>query len=140
MYHYLRRKLVCERLRIAASTSYKILGAGRFVRSDDILELLNRSRRGPQEVLTEIPSDLRTVREIASDLAESGITEKDIRAWSHRKMNPPPFFRINKQHRLFRLSAMLDWLDAQSCKRRYIFGELQYERRRETRIAERRRY
>lgn len=140
MNHYLRRKLVCERLRLGAAQSYKILGAGRFVRSDDIIDLLNGSRRGTQETLVEIPSDLRTLREIASDLAASGITERDVRAWVKRTKNPPPFFRLNKQFRLFRLSAMLDWMDAQTCRRRYIFGELQYERRRETGIAERRNY
>lgn len=132
MFYYFTRSLACERLRMGLSQSYRIFGGSRRIRSDYILDLLNRSRRGAQNILTDVPSDLKTPAELAEALAGSGITERNIRAWMKREKNPPPFFRVNKQFRLFRLSAVLDWLDAQSCPRRYIFGRLVYERRRES--------
>lgn len=48
---YLRRQIVCERLRLAVSTSYKVVGSayGSRICSDDVLELLNRSRNDTQE-------------------------------------------------------------------------------------------
>ena len=132
MFHYFPRKFVLERLRMSHSASYRFFGAARRLRSDYILDLLNRTRRGPQDVLVSIPHDLRTPAEMAAILSESNITEKMLKAWTHRQKNPPPFFRLNSHHILFSESALLDWLDAQSRPRRYIFGELWYDRTRET--------
>jgi len=140
MFHYFDRKFVCERLRLSPRSSYRIFGASRRIRSDYMIDLLNRTRRGTQELLEYLPSDLRTPEEMAELLTESNITAKMLKAWTHRQKNPPPFFRINSHFILFRESAMLDWLDAQSRPRRYIFGELMYERKRETGTIHRRLY
>ena len=131
MFHYLTREFVCNRLRINLRFSYRVFSGCRRIRSDYVLDYLNQIRAGVQEKLICIPSDLRTIDELAADLKESGITAKHLRAWTHRKSNPPPFFLVNKQVKIFRLSAMLDWLDAQSVPKRYLFGTLQYEHKRE---------
>lgn len=131
MFHYLTREFVCNRLRINRRFSYRVFAGCRRIRSDYVLDYLNQIRSGVQEKLICIPSDLRTIDELAADLKESEITVRDLRAWTHRKSNPPPFFHVNKQVKIFRLSAMLDWLDAQSVPRRYLFGTLQYEHKRE---------
>ena len=102
MFHYFPRKFVLERLRMSHSASYRFFGAARRLRSDYILDLLNRTRHGPQSVLVSIPHDLRTPAEMAALLSESNITEKMLKAWTHRQKNPPPFFRLNSHHLLFR--------------------------------------
>ena len=132
MFNYFDRQFVCERLRISLRTSYRIFGSGRRIRSDYMIDLLNRTRRGTQELLDCLPSDLRTPAEMAKLLSESNISEKMLKVWAHRQRNPPPFFRLNSHTILFRESALLDWLDAQSRPKHYIFGELMYERKRET--------
>jgi len=140
MFYYLTRSLVCERLHLSSSASYRIFGAAKRIRSDYVLDLLNRTRHWPQEMLdTFVPDDLRTPAEIAALVADSGITERQLKTWTHRRINPPPFFRINSHRILFRESAFLDWLDAQSSPHRYIFGKLQYEHKREKGVVVRRR-
>ena len=131
MFNYLPRQLVSERLRITKHQTYRFFGGCSRIRSDYLLDFLNQTRRGCQKLLTCIPSDLKTPDELAVILSGSEITTRELRAWTHRKQNPPPFFRVNKQFTLFRLSAMLDWLDAQSCPRHYYFGKLWYEHKRE---------
>ena len=119
---YLRRQIVCERLRLAVSTSYKVVGSayGSRICSDDVLELLNRSRNDTQEVLCDIPSDLMTPAEIAAlpEIAESEITEHEIVNWTKRRRNPAPCFRLNKQTRRIRRSSFLRWIEENSRIRR----------------------
>ena len=119
---YLRRQIVCERLRMALSTSYKVVGSayGARICSDDVLELLNRSRNETQEVLCELPSDLMTPSEIAAlpEIAESGITEREIVNWTKRTRNPAPCFRLNKQTRRLRRSSFMRWIEQSSRIRR----------------------
>lgn len=119
---YLRRQIVCERLRIALSTSYKVVGTayGSRVCSDEVLELLNRARNESQEVLSELPSDLMTPAEIAAlpEIAGSDITEREIVNWTKRLRNPAPCFRLNKQTRRIRRSSFLRWIEESSRIRR----------------------
>lgn len=119
---YLERSLVCERLRIAPSTSYKVVGTsyGPRISSDDVLDLLNRSRNATQEILCDIPSDLMTPAEIVAlpELDGSGIREHDVKNWTKRLRNPVPCFRLNKQTRRIRRSSFLRWLDETSRIRR----------------------
>ena len=119
---YLRRQLVCERLRMALSTSYKVVGSayGARICSDDVLELLNRSRNESQEVVSELPSDLMTPAEIAAlpEIAESDISERDVVNWTKRTRNPAPCFRLNKQTRRLRRSSFMRWIEQSSRIRR----------------------
>lgn len=119
---FLRRQIICERLRIALSTSYKVVGSayGSRVCSDEVLELLNRARNESQEVLSELPSDLMTPAEIAAlpEIAGSDITEREIVNWTKRLRNPAPCFRLNKQTRRIRRSSFLRWIEETSRIRR----------------------
>ena len=119
---YLRRQIVCDRLRLALSTSYKVVGSayGARICSDDVLELLNRSRNETQEVLCDLPSDLMTPAEIAAlpEIAESEITEREIVNWTKHRRNPAPCFRLNKQTRRIRRSSLLQWIEESSRIRR----------------------
>lgn len=124
MNHYLRRKLVCERLRIALSTSYRIVGAtyGDLIGENVVVKLLNDCRNESQEVLRQMPSDLMTPAEVAAipDIAESEISERDILNWTKRRRNPVPCFRLNKHTRRIRRSAFLAWISGASrVRRRY---------------------
>ena len=107
---------------MALSTSYKVVGSayGARICSDDVLELLNRSRNESQEVVSELPSDLMTPAEIAAlpEIAESDISERDIVNWTKRTRNPAPCFRINKQTRRLRRSSFLRWIEETSRIRR----------------------
>ena len=119
---YLRRQIVCDRLRIALSTSYKVVGSayGSRICSDDVLELLNRSRNETQEIVCELPSDLMTPAEIAAipEIAESDISEREIINWTKRLRNPAPCFHINKQTRRISRSSFLRWIEGTSRIRR----------------------
>lgn len=116
MANFLPRSLVNERLRIkAVATSYRILGSprryGARINSDHVLELLNSSRRGPQPVLTYLPSDLHTAKELAEILDGSYISAHDLTNWSNRVKNTVPHFRLTSHHRLFLPKEVLRWLD-----------------------------
>lgn len=119
---YLRRQTVCDRLRLALSTSYKVVGSayGSRISSDEVLELLNRSRNETQEVLRELPSDLMTPAEIAAipEIAGSEITAREIVNWTKRSRNPAPCFRLNKQTRRIRRSSFMRWIEERSKIRR----------------------
>ena len=115
-YCYWHRDLVNERLRLGRSQSYAIMpktATGR-IRSDCVVMLLNRSRRGVDAPLDYLPSDLMTPEEAAQRYADSGITLGDIRRWTRRKRRIPPHFRLSQRTILFS-AAMLDkWLEANS--------------------------
>lgn len=120
--HLLRRNLICERLRVARRASYRIIAPSRLslINSDEVLYLLNRARRGGIEYLHDIPSDLRTPDEMASEI--EGVTAHDLLNWTHRTKNVAPHFRINKQTTRFSASRLLAWLEERTrtsyCRKR----------------------
>lgn len=114
---YLDRDFIRERLRLSRTASYRLVGSSRLslINSDDVLKLLNNARRGGQEVLAYIPSDIRTADEIAAALHDDGdfaITASMIKRWAHRTKNPPPHFHLNQKTLRFRLATFRDWLNA----------------------------
>lgn len=119
MGHFLNREWLRSRLRLRRSASYRLIGgtATALINSDAVLTLLNRSRRGPQPVLAEIPSDICTAEELIAaipSLAECGVTPALLLAWTHRTKNPPPHFVLTSKIRRFRRSQFSAWLDGAS--------------------------
>lgn len=116
MYDYWNREFVNERLRLGFRQSYRLVPAtpsGR-IRSDNILLLLNRSRVGIQFAISALPSDLLTPEETVARFAQSGITLRDLRRWTHREKKVAPHFRLNRNTIRFS-AAMLDrWLSENS--------------------------
>ena len=117
----LKRQLICERLRIKHRASYRIIGASRLslISSNDVLDLLNDSRRAMPRPLDEIPCDLRTPEEMAEEIG--GVSAHDLLNWTHRTKNVPPHFRLNKQTTRFSASRMMAWLEERThsyCKKR----------------------
>ena len=118
--NYLKRETICRHLRLGLRQSYRIVGSsyGERISSDDVLSVLNRSRRAIVNPLDYIPSDLMTPDETVARFADSEITTRELRAWIHRKRNIPPHFRINK-HTVRFSAALLDrWLAGRSRVRR----------------------
>ena len=111
---YWERKDVMNRLRLSQSASYRIVGTARgsLISSVDILAILNNSRRGPQPMLSEIPSDLMTPEEMATEIG--CVTAKDLKNWTLRIRNVPPHFLLNTHCRRFQRSAVIAWLDGMS--------------------------
>ena len=117
--HLLKREFVRDRLRLKRSASYRLIGGTRsnHINPDVVLSLLNRSRRGPQPALADIPSDICTAEELVASipsLAECGITPALVVAWTHRTKNPPPHFVFTSKIRRFRRSQFSAWLEAAS--------------------------
>lgn len=111
---YWSRQNVMQRLRLSQSASYRIIGTsrGKLISSTDLLAILNNSRRGPQPMLSEVPSDLLTEDEMSDEL--KCVTKKQLHSWTLRKANLPPYFHINAHCRRFQRSAVLSWLDTQT--------------------------
>ena len=119
----MNREWLRDRLRLKRSASYRLIGGTKtaLINSDAVLTLLNRSRRGPQPALAEIPSDICTAEELVASipsLAECGITPALVVAWTHRTKNPPPHFVLTSKIRRFRRSQFTTWLEAASSPRR----------------------
>jgi hypothetical protein len=119
--HLLRRDLICERLRLNRRSSYRVVPPSRLslINSDEVLEVLNRARRGGMDFLRDIPSDIRTPEEMAAEVG--GITAKMLLTWSCRRTkNVPPHFHINRHCIRFSASRLLAWLDERSrtCRKR----------------------
>lgn len=108
---YWKREDVMSRLRLSQSASYRIVGTARgsLISSTDILAILNNSRRGPQPMLAEIPSDLLTPEEMARELGN--VTARDLHNWTLRARNVVPHFLLNTHCRRFQRSMVLAWLD-----------------------------
>jgi len=111
--NFLGRELICERLRLNVRQSYRIVGSSRsgLIASDEIVRLLNSSRRGMDAPLTEIPSDIATPDELCS---KTGVTERQLRAWSHRTKSVCPHFRLNGHTRRYSISRFVEWLTRNS--------------------------
>lgn len=116
--YFFRRDLLCARLRLEHRQSFRLVGSSRsgLISSDDILGLLNRSRRGIAAALTEIPSDILLPDEVC---AETGVTQRELRAWSRRKRNVAPHFRLNGHTRRYPREIFLRWLKANSTPERW---------------------
>lgn len=115
MYWFLSRGWLCERLRLKRRQSFRILSSGRngLISTADVVRLLNRTRRGIEQPFTFVPCDIVTAQELADspELAHSGLTAKRILAWTKRKRNVCPHFRINSHTRRFPRGLFLGWLD-----------------------------
>lgn len=88
-----------------------------LVNSDDVLHILNVARRGINNPLNTIPSDLRTPEEMASEI--EGVTAEMLLTWTQRRTkNIPPHFRLNKQTTRFSAQLLIDWIKERSrvCK------------------------
>lgn len=116
--NFLGRTLICERLRLNVRQSYRIVGSSRsgMIASDEIVRLLNRSRRGIEAPLSEIPSDIATPQEVC---AKTGVTERQLRAWSHRTGNVAPHFRLNGHTRRYSVGRFVEWLALNSRMERF---------------------
>lgn len=117
----LRRDLICDRLRLNRRSSYRILPPSRLslINSDEVLDVLNRARRGGMAYLRDIPCDLRTPEEMATEI--DGVTAKMLLTWVYRRTkNVPPHFYINKYCIRFSASRLLAWLEERSrcCRKR----------------------
>ena len=112
--NFLHRDSVCERLRLETRQSYRLVGSSRLglIASDEVVRLLNRSRRGDMPACTFIPTDILKIDELAEEL---GIDQKKIRAWTRRTKNVPPHFRLNGHTIRFPLGHFTAWL-AQNSK------------------------
>lgn len=118
--NYLRRQTVCERLRLAERQSYRIVGSsyGERISSDEVVAVLNRARRGIDQPLDAIPSDLMTPDETVERFRDAEITTRELKAWMHRTKNIPPHFHFNKHTVRFSASRLRDWLAGRSRIRR----------------------
>ena len=87
------------------------------IRTDFVVALLNKSRVGIVEPLKDIPSDLLSPEQVVERFADSGITLKDIRRWTHRRLRVPPHFRLTRNMVRFSESGLRRWLDEESFPR-----------------------
>jgi hypothetical protein len=107
--HFYRRYQINNILRLGPRQSYRTVSstATGLIRSDVVLEFLNRSRVAIKDPLTCFPSDLIKPEEAET---EYGITKRELRRWSSRKRNPTPHFRFNKYTIRYSKSLLQDWL------------------------------
>ena len=113
--NFLRRDLICKRLCLNKRQSYRLVGSSRsgLISSDEVLRILNRSRRGIESPFSFIPSDIVTPDEILWEL--DGIMPNQLRAWMRRKRNVCPHFRLNGHTRRIPRALFVKWL-AQNSK------------------------
>ena len=120
--HFLSRHFVNDRLRLSVYQSYRIVGEpshyGERIRSDYVVELLNRSRCAGEDMVIDVPSDILKPEEMAAELAESDISVKMLMNWTNRTRNPIPHYRLNKHTRRFRRASVLKWLETFSLSRK----------------------
>lgn len=107
---FVSRRFVCERLGISPWASYGFFSATEsgLIPSDRVIALLNRSRKARELELDFIPSDVVTAEELSE---RTGIPAKKLLAWTRRKKNVPPHFRMNKQTTRFRVSSFDEWTE-----------------------------
>ena len=111
---YRTREFVDERLRLARRQSYRIVPAtpsGR-IKDTSVVLLLNASRVGIDEPLTNIPCDLMTPEEAVRRF--DGITLRDLNRWTHRKLRVVPHFRLNRYTIRFSEAMLGEWLSRNS--------------------------
>lgn len=112
--NFLRRDLICDRLRLNVRQSYRLIGSSRsgLISSDEVVRILNRSRRGIAEPFSYIPSDIATPDEILWEI--DGIMPNQLRAWMRRTRNVCPHFRLNGHTRRIPKALFLKWLASNS--------------------------
>lgn len=119
MSYLVSRDFACDRLRLGLRQSYRILppDCGALISTDEILGLLNSSRRPYAEPLLHIPDDIVTADELAAtpELANAGLTAKRVLTWTRREKKVPPHFRINPHTIRFSRKRFIDWLQG-GCK------------------------
>ena len=111
--YYRTREWVDERLRLAKRQSYRLVPATPSGRIQDVkvLALLNRSRVGIHDALTLIPCDLLTP---AETVARFGVTDRELRRWTHRTRKVVPHFRLNRSTIRFSEELFDEWLKRMS--------------------------
>lgn len=99
-------------LRLEGRQSYRILRATAtgLIRSDYLLELLNRSRVGIKDPLSIIPSDLMKPDEVQNIY---GVTKQKMHRWNRRRI-PLPHFRINKHTVRYPKALLERWIEENS--------------------------
>ena len=109
--YYLDRKLVCERLRLGQSQSYRMIEPSRlsYIASSDVVDLLNDSRRANERMVREIPTDIVTAKELET---HTGIPLRKIMLMAHG--HRLPHWRLNQKTTRFRLSTVDEWLRSES--------------------------
>jgi hypothetical protein len=125
MNHYYARDFLCERLRLKKRQSYRLVGSayGSLISGDDILALLNRSRRSIEKPLEFVPSDIATPDEVekhfSNGFPQNPITTHALKTWVHREKNVPPHFRLNGHTIRFSLGLLTAWLNERTHVRHY---------------------
>ena len=114
MAYLVSRDFACERLRLGLRQSYRILPPdhGALISTDEILDLLNSSRRPSMDLLLHVPEDIVTADELVTvpELANSGLTAKRVLVWTRRTKKVPPHFRLNSHTIRFSRKRFIDWL------------------------------
>ena len=123
MGHYVSRKNAMEWLRLGESQSYRMLKScyGSLINTDEILKLLNKSRRYIAETILDIPHDLMKAEELVAipELADSGLTARKLLNWTqNRTKKVPPHFRFNQLTVRFSKALFMAWLDECAAKRK----------------------
>ena len=111
-FDYWPRSMVNSRLRFSLWQSYRfvpVTPSGR-IRSDKVYELLNRSRRGMVKPVTCLPHDLVKLEEVATHLSHLNVTTEEVKRWIKRGRAMPPHFYITRNHILFSVSALENWI------------------------------
>jgi len=108
--HFISREFVCDRLKVSRWASYKLVPPTsiHLISSDDVIALLNGSRRAHEPEVDFIPSDVITAEEAESRF---GIPAKKLMRWTRRSTRVAPHFRINKQTTRFRADTLEKWLE-----------------------------
>lgn len=108
--NFLRRDLICKRLCLNVRQSYRIVGSSRsgLISSDEVLRILNHSRRGIESPFSFIPSDIVTPDELVAEI--DGIKPEQLRAWMRRRRNVCPHFRLNGHTRRIPHALFICWL------------------------------
>lgn len=121
--NFLKRQTFCERLSVNLQQSYRLLEHGQYgalISSDAVIAILNNARRGGLGIVTYIPSNIVTAKQIVEDpdFAGSDISEHDLLVWGNRRINPLPHFRINKQIRRYQKDVVVAWLKERTIGRK----------------------
>lgn len=115
---FVNRSFVRDRLRLKLRQSFRICPSRHcaLIATDDVLDLLNRSRVRIAECLTDIPSDLMTPEELAAapELENSGLTAHKLSIMTRRAVKCPPHFRLNSHTIRFSRRLFLNWLEGKS--------------------------
>jgi len=108
--HLVSREFLCERLKLSRWASYKLVPATsiRLISSDDVIALLNSSRRAREDEVDFIPSDVIKAEDAE---VEFGIPARKLMLWTRRSRNVAPHFRFNKQTTRFRKETLRKWID-----------------------------